>query len=84
MGEPKPPRVRRPNIRKREVRNAIAAAQSCGCEIARIEIDAIAAKITMTMKDCTVTETNINPFRTAPYPTPPVRNRRKSNHESDS
>ena len=67
MGEPPKPRVRRPaNFRQQDVARAIAAAQSRGLEIARVEVDPITKKIVMVMKNDTVTETNINPFDDAP------------------
>src|SRR5262249_44526848 len=78
MGEPPKPRVRRPsNFRQQDVARAIAAAQSRGLDIARVEVDPVTKKIVMVMKDSTVTETNINPFDTAPLPDEPGRRRRK-------
>ena len=78
MGEPPKPRVRRPsNFRQQDVARAIAAAQSRGLDIARVEVDTVTKKIVMVMKDSTVTETSTNPFDIAPVPEPPVR-RRKS------
>jgi hypothetical protein len=79
MGEPpKPPRVRRPsNFRQQDVARAIAAAQSRGLPIERVEIDPVTKKITMVMKDSSVTETNTNPFDSAPVHDPALR-RRKS------
>ena len=78
MGEPSKPRVRRPsNFRQQDVARAIAAAQSRGLPIERVEIDPVTKKITMVMKDCSVTETNTNPFDSAPVHDPALR-RRKS------
>jgi hypothetical protein len=79
MGEPpKPARQRAPsNFRQRDVARAIRAAKGSGLDIARVEIDPVNKKIVMVMKDCGVTETNLNPFDHAPLPEPPAR-RRKS------
>jgi len=78
MGEPPKPRVRRPsNFRQQDVSRVIKAAKNSGLDIARVEVDPHTAKITMVMKDSTVTETNINPFDDAPVPETPTR-RRKS------
>ena len=79
MGEPpKPPRVRRPsNFRQQDVARAIKAAKGSGLDIARVEVDPVTKKITMVMKDCSVTETNTNPFDSAPVHDPALR-RRKS------
>ena len=78
MGEPSKPRVRRPsNFRQQDVARAIAAAQSRGLPIERVEIDPVTKKITMVMKDSSVTETNTNPFDSAPVHDPALR-RRKS------
>jgi hypothetical protein len=78
MGEPPKPRVRRPsNFRQQDVARAIKAAKISGLDIARVEVDPVTKRITMVMKDCAVTETNINPFDTAPVVDPAVR-RRKS------
>jgi len=78
MGEPPKPRVRRPsNFRQQDVARAIAAAQKCGLDIARVEVDPVTKKIVMVMKDNAVMEANANPFDTAPVVDPAVR-RRKS------
>jgi len=83
MGEPSKPRVRRPsNFRQQDVARAIKAAKGSGLDIARVEVDPVTKKITMVMKDCSVTETNTNPFDTAPLPTPPVRRRKSKDHGS--
>jgi hypothetical protein len=76
MGEPPKPRVRRPsNFRQQDVARAIKAAKSSGLDIARVEVDPVSQKIVMTMKDCTVTETNINPYDSAPVDDPALRRR---------
>jgi len=81
MGEPPKPRVRRPsNFRQQDVARAIAAAQSRGLDIARVEVDPITKKIVMVMKNDTVTETNINPFDNAPVPETPTRRRKSKTH----
>ena len=78
MGEPPKPRVRRPsNFRQQDVARAIAAAQSRGLNIRRVEVDPVTQKIVMVMQDnSTVTET-LNPFDTAPIPAP-IRKPRKA------
>lgn len=76
MGEP-PKRVRRPsNFRQQDVARAIAAAQSRGLDIARVEVDPITKKIVMVMKDSTAVTEPINPFATAPVHDPVLRRRK--------
>jgi hypothetical protein len=38
----------------------------------------------MTMKDCTVTETNINPYDSAPVDDPALRRRKQKHHGSEN
>ena len=73
---PRPVRHRRPsNFRQQDVARAIKAAKSSGLDIAKVEVDPMTAKITMTIKNNEVVETN--PFDHAPVPETPTR-RRKS------
>ena len=86
MGEPpKPPRVRRKsNFRQQDVSRAIAAAQSRGLHIARVEVDPVTKKIVMVMKDSSVTETTANPFDSAPVDDPALRRRKSKHHGSEN
>jgi hypothetical protein len=85
MGEPPKPRVRRPsNFRQQDVARAIKAAKSSGLDIARVEVDPVSQKIVMTMKDGTVTETNINPYDSAPVDDPALRRRKQKRHGSEN
>jgi hypothetical protein len=73
MGEPPPKRVRQPsNFRQQDVARAIKAAKSSGLDIAKVEVDPMTAKITMTMKNSAVVETN-------PFETPTRRRKSKTN-----
>ena len=65
------------NFLQRDVSRAVAAVQGRGLPIARVEVDLIAKKITMVMKDDIETETDPNPFDDAPVQDPALR-RRKS------
>jgi hypothetical protein len=65
------------NFRQQDVARAIKAAKGSGLPIARVEVDLIAKKITMVMKDDIETETDPNPFDDAPVQDPALR-RRKS------
>lgn len=87
MGEPKP-HVRRPSaFRQSDISRAIAAAQSRGLVVSRVEVDPVTAKITMMMKDDTVTTETLNPFDVAPVtedPVPRQRRRKSKDHGSQS
>ena len=85
MGEPpKPPRVRRPSsFRQQDVARAIKAAKGSGLDIAKVEVDPVTKKITMLMKDSSVTETTANPLHTAPVDDPAVRRRKSKRHGSE-
>jgi hypothetical protein len=74
MREPpnKPARRRPSNFRQGDVSRAIAAVQRRGLDIARVEVDPNTAKIVVTVKS-NGTETNVNPFDTAPVPETPTR-----------
>jgi hypothetical protein len=77
MGEPPKPRVRRPSaFRQLDVARAVAACQSRGLAIDRVEVDPVTKKITVVMKGGTMTETNINPFDDAPTVDPALRRRK--------
>jgi hypothetical protein len=71
-------RVRRPsNFRQQDVARAVAACQSCGLDIGRVEVDPRTSKISVVMKDGTpATETDVNPYDTAPVVDPALRTRK--------
>jgi len=79
MGGPSK-RVRRPsNFRQQDVARAVAACQSCGLDIGRVEVDPRTSKISVVMKDSPEAEVApANPFDQAPLPDEPVRRTRKT------
>jgi hypothetical protein len=70
------------NFRQQDVARAVAAVQGRGLPIARVEVDLIAKKITMVMKDDTTTEVETNPFDAAPLPEPAQSRKPKSSCKS--
>jgi hypothetical protein len=72
-------RVRRPsNFRQQDVARAVAACQSCGLDIGRVDVDPRTSKISVVMKDSLV-ETEVaaeNPYDTAPVVDPALRTRK--------
>jgi len=77
MGGPSK-RVRRPsNFRQQDVARAVAACQSCGLDIGRVEVDPRTSKISVVMKGGPEAEVaTANPYDTAPVVDPALRTRK--------
>jgi hypothetical protein len=69
------------NFRQQDVARAVKAVRGSGLLIAKIEVDPKTAKITMVMKDCTVTTSN--PFDEAPVNDPALRRQKSKPCKSD-
>ena len=72
------------NFRQQDVARAVkAVVKGGGLDIAKVEMDLRAAKLTFVMKDCTVTEINSNPFDEAPVNDPALRRQKSKPCKSD-
>jgi hypothetical protein len=78
MGEPPKRRVRRPsNFRQQDLTRAIKAAKNGGLDVVRIDVEPDIPRFQLVMKDGTpATETDVNPFATAPVHDPALRTRK--------
>lgn len=72
-------RVRRPsNFRQQDLTRAIKAARNGGLDIARIDVEPAVPRFQLVMKGgIPATETDVNPFDSAPLPDEPTRRTRK-------
>ena len=79
MGGPSK-RVRRPsNFRQQDLTRAIKAVKNGGLDIVRIDVEPAIPRFQLVMKDgIPATETDVNPFDTAPLPDEPARRTRKT------
>jgi hypothetical protein len=79
MGAPpnKPARRHAPaNFRQRDVARAIRAAKASGLDIVRVDVDPKTAKISLIIRNDDASETELNPFDTAPVQDPVARTRK--------
>ena len=75
MDEPPPAkRGRKPSpVTQLDIQRAVGACKKHGLQVARVEIDQAAQRITVTMSNGEITTTATNPFDTAPLPDEPPR-----------
>jgi hypothetical protein len=79
VDEPPPAKCgRKPSaFRQQDIERAVRACQKRGLQVAKVEVDQVAQRITVTMSSGDVTTTTTNPFDTAPLPDEPWRRRQK-------